>query len=87
MLILKIPTDSSPEWAADQAGALRTFLSSAHGQAALQQLYLQRPSLSFPSVSEPFDEGRRRAGAEFIAGFESCIQTLLFLTVSPTNNG
>lgn len=82
--MLKIPAEPLRKWEPDQAGAVRTFLNTAHGQALLQQLYQLRPSLEFPSASGPnFDSAKRAAEAEFIAGFESCIQTLLFLTVSP----
>jgi hypothetical protein len=79
--MFRIPTEETQAWEPDQAGALRTFLNSPHGQAFLRQLYLSRPTLSMPSAFLQFDAAKRAAEAEHVAGFESCIQTILNLTI------
>jgi hypothetical protein len=84
--VFRFPTEENQKWEPDQAGALRTFLNSPHGQACLRQLYLLRPTLAMPSAYVQFDPAKRAAEAEHVAGFENCIQTLLNLTIPVPEN-
>lgn len=72
------------QWSADQAAALRQFLSTPSGQAFLQRMFEDRPIASLPPMGTPVDAVRRSVEAENLLGYEKAMQNIINLTVSPT---
>lgn len=64
-------------WTAEDAAALRAFLSTATGRRMLGQLMLKRPSVS--ERSDPFKRGIQSAVHE---GYDEALNRLGFLTDS-----
>jgi hypothetical protein len=71
-------------WSADQAAALRQFLSTPSGQIFLQRMFQDRPAAAaLPPPGISMDPERAKAEANRLLGYEDAIQNIIHLTVSP----